>query len=274
MTENPKKGASLFIKDIDLNTSLQANNTAIQNYNAIKNIPKNQFLNVPSPESLQRNNSLVVRKKELYSNRTNKHEPFISSYKTRRNSDSLESIDINEINSNDKNRAYTGRYILSKQKSFYDDVTIKSINLASATNSDSKDYSSNDESSNEKEAASNYARDHKKNKMVQNNISIVISPLSDEDANEDKAKCSNPNNNNNQNDKYKLKTEENLPAREQSSEKTIDLSIFELLDHSSKKFILKPATMGLTIKSQVFRQKVNIISILNFVAFLNYPLRF
>ncbi len=123
-------------------------------------------------------------------------------------------------------------------------------------------------------AASNYARDHKKNKMVQNNISIVISPLSDEDANEDKAKCSNPNNNNNQNDKYKLKTEETLPAREQSSEKTIDLSIFELLDHSSKKFILKPATMGLTIKSQVFRQKVNIISILNFVAFLNYPLRF
>ena len=36
---------------------------------------------------------------------------------------------------------------------------------------------------------------------------------------------------------------------------TIDLSIFELLDKNSKKFILKPATMGLTLKCQIFRHK-------------------
>jgi len=42
---------------------------------------------------------------------------------------------------------------------------------------------------------------------------------------------------------------------EKDSEEAIDLSIFELLDKNSKKFILKPATMGLTLKCQIFRQK-------------------
>lgn len=39
------------------------------------------------------------------------------------------------------------------------------------------------------------------------------------------------------------------------SEDLIDLTIFELLDKNSKQFVLKPATMGLTLKCQIFRQK-------------------
>ncbi|CAF0715606.1 unnamed protein product [Brachionus calyciflorus] len=35
----------------------------------------------------------------------------------------------------------------------------------------------------------------------------------------------------------------------------IDLSIFDLLDKTSKKFILQPATIGLNLKCQIFRQK-------------------
>ena len=37
--------------------------------------------------------------------------------------------------------------------------------------------------------------------------------------------------------------------------KPINLDIFKLLDKNSKKFILKPSNLGLTIKSQIFRQK-------------------
>ena len=35
----------------------------------------------------------------------------------------------------------------------------------------------------------------------------------------------------------------------------IDLSIFDLLDKTSKKFVLKPASLGLTVQCQIYRQK-------------------
>ena len=49
--------------------------------------------------------------------------------------------------------------------------------------------------------------------------------------------------------------EEEDEGEETDNDDTIDLSIFELLDKNSKKFILKPATMGLTLKCQIFRHK-------------------
>jgi hypothetical protein len=50
----------------------------------------------------------------------------------------------------------------------------------------------------------------------------------------------------------------NSNGDEQPSTKSylkIGIDMFKLLDKSSKKFILKPAQLGLTLKSQIFRQK-------------------
>ncbi len=80
-----------------------------------------------------------------------------------------------------------------------------------------------------------------------NSISIVISPfIDDDDLNNNNNNEENINNNNNKQEENKSQENHNL---------NIDLSIFELLDNSSKKFILKPVNMSLTIKSQVFRTK-------------------
>jgi hypothetical protein len=46
---------------------------------------------------------------------------------------------------------------------------------------------------------------------------------------------------------------QNLDEHEIRSD--LDLSIFDLLDKTSKKFVLKPATLGLNIRCQIYRQK-------------------
>ena len=94
------------------------------------------------------------------------------------------------------------------------------IHLLSVTDDYSKDYSSCEESNTDDKRTS------KTNSICDPNL--MITPL---DSNEDKIK------------------------KDGEDEDLVDLSIYELLERSSKKFILKPATMGLNIRCQIFRQK-------------------
>lgn len=92
-----------------------------------------------------------------------------------------------------------------------------------------------------------------------NQIMVVVPLPNDHDREEDNDDADdndNDENEINENAVIEIKTEtESETDIEKESEDSIDLSIFELLDKNSKKFILRPATMGLTLKCQIFRQK-------------------
>lgn len=55
----------------------------------------------------------------------------------------------------------------------------------------------------------------------------------------------------------KTETEDNSNnnSEQELDEQIVDLSMFDLLDKTSKKFILKPGTIGLSLKCQIYRQK-------------------
>jgi len=130
---------------------------------------------------------------------------------------------------------------LEKQKCFNSDE-LNTITVLNDNNNNNNNTTSDDD---------NYAiksKEENNNNSKLNSISIVISPfIDDDDLNNNNNNEENINNNNNN------KQEEN--KSQENHNLNIDLSIFELLDNSSKKFILKPVNMSLTIKSQVFRTK-------------------
>lgn len=224
MNKNSTKNDSIFIKDIDdlnetLKTSDKSNSISVNSNLSYhdKNV-KIDYLNVPSPDMrfpVHRNNSLVTKKRDSII----KIDNYVS----------VDQPTTTNDKKTTKSQSFSNRKVLEKQKNIVEDPHF--INILSATNSESKDYSSDDsnDSTDKRCGITNRPK-------LNSNVSIVISPLSDEDDNVD------------QDELNTIKKEVEMQAK-------IDLSIFELLDHSSKKFILKPATMGLTIKSQVFRQK-------------------
>ena len=142
---------------------------------------------------------------------------------------------------------------------------VKSIKILAVTQDHSKDYSSESEDNvsldsdqlktktsggHRSQVANRHQEMFRHHDSIDNdkNTSMMVAPL--------------PNNHEEFNYEsgdhsvIEIKTEiESETEIEKESEDSIDLSIFELLDKNSKKFILKPATMGLTLKCQIFRHK-------------------
>jgi len=133
---------------------------------------------------------------------------------------------------------------LEKQKCFNSDE-LNTITVLNDNNNNNNNNNNNTTSDDDNYAIKSKEENNNNSKL--NSISIVISPfIDDDDLNNNNNNEENINNNNNKQEENKSQENHNL---------NIDLSIFELLDNSSKKFILKPVNMSLTIKSQVFRTK-------------------
>lgn len=142
---------------------------------------------------------------------------------------------------------------------------VKSIKILAVTQDSTKDYSSESEDNISLDSdklktqkSQRTATNHQHTEMLkqqhdsidnEKNTSMMVAPLPNNhvDFNYDES---------GEHSVIEIKTEiESEPEIEKESEDSIDLSIFELLDKNSKKFILKPATMGLTLKCQIFRHK-------------------
>lgn len=151
------------------------------------------------------------------------------------------------------------------------------FNLNSVTVDSSKDYSSSsdeldnvtstsaaDSSPNQQPTASKKAsiKSMYQNKNKNYSLSIdeqsgvvMIAPIVTTSANEN-GKNTPDENKTDQAAVEQKQQEQQQPKQIKSiSHADIDLSIFELIDKTSKKFIVKPATIGMQIKCQIYRQK-------------------
>jgi len=164
--------------------------------------------------------------------------------------------------------ASTSRNI-NHNKDLKNEIVVKSIKIHAVTEEDVKNYSSDSDSNSmnsiqafETPKIVNSVNNINNNKIIPR---IVTSKyLTDESGINSSNIKVNPipviqePNEYEESSIIEIKTEvesEETEELEKSSEDSIDLSIFELLDKNSKKFILKPATMGLTLKCQIFRHK-------------------
>ena len=137
MNNNSTKNDSIFIKDIDdlnetLETSDKSNSISVKSNLSYhdKNV-KIDYLNVPSPDMrfpVHRNNSLVNKKRDSII----KIDNYVS----------VDQPTTTNDKKTTKSQSFSNRKVLEKQKNIVEDPHF--INILSATNSESKDYSSDD----------------------------------------------------------------------------------------------------------------------------------
>jgi hypothetical protein len=206
----------------NLTVNLGASSSSINNDNNTNNNTETYFKTQPSDEDDKNNNQIM--------NQTKFKVPLIK---------------LNELSNSN------GIDFDSNQHNEFNGVKLKSV-----TDDHSKDYTSDSGSQDSDQEYKEHHRNIKRmfhqnshneeetetgNKNMKNDFNVsMIAPLDD----------SVNSSSNNQNDE-----EKNNPETSSSAAKTINLDIFKLLDKNSKKFILKPSNLGLTIKSQIFRQK-------------------
>ena len=161
-------------------------------------------------------------------------------------------------------------------KNFSNENLSNGIKLMSVTDDATKDYTSSDDDDadfpfpTESPFASN-SNNENSNHVSKSEIKKMFNKDGDEHSPDDEETPPNEKSTNNNtimmvapisqdsNDDDTLTTSSTSGNKKKSGEKNategLDLSMFDLIDKTSKKFILKPATMGLTIRAQIFRQK-------------------
>lgn len=164
-------------------------------------------------------------------------------------------------------------------KNFMNENATNGIKLMSVTDDASRDYtSSSGDDENENETDFPFPSESPFSSNSNNETShqvpkSLIKKMFNKDANEESVDEDRANENTNtnnaimmvapiahdSNDDDTITTSSSSNNKKKSSDKHesegLDLSMFDLIDKTSKKFILKPATMGLTIRAQIFRQK-------------------